>query len=261
MRVFTVDSFTDKPFKGNPAGVCLLEAPETDSWMQSVAAEMRHSETAFLLGDSLRWFTPAVEVDLCGHGTLATAHVLYSVGLASGPLSFSTRSGVLTADRTEDGLITLDFPAHAPVESATPEGLVAALGTSPVWAGMSRFDLLVEVESEQVVRDLDPDLDPDLAGIAAVDARAVIVTAPATETKDADYVSRFFAPRVGVPEDPVTGSAHCVLSPYWTAKLGRSALVGAQLSARGGFVRTTLRDDRVELAGRAVTVWSGDLHA
>lgn len=257
MRVFTVDSFTDQPFKGNPAAVCLLETPATDSWMQSVAAEMRHSETAFLLGDSLRWFTPAVEVDLCGHATLATAHVLYSVGLASGPVSFSTRSGVLTADRTEDGLITMDFPAHPPAEVAVPEGLMTALGASPVWVGMSRFDLLVEVESEQVVRDLAP----DLGGIAAVDARAVIVTAPATETKDVDYVSRFFAPRVGIAEDPVTGSAHCVMSPYWTAKLGRSTLVGAQLSARGGIVRTTLRGDRVELGGHAVTVWSGDLHA
>jgi PhzF family phenazine biosynthesis protein len=255
MRIFTVDSFTDEPFSGNPASVCLLDGPATDEWMQSVAAEMRHSETAFLLGDSLRWFTPAVEVDLCGHATLATAHVLYSEGLASGPLAFSTRSGVLEVTQGPDDTLLMDFPAHVPVEVPVPDLLVKALGVPVLWAGMSKFDLLAEVDSAETIRNLSPDLD----GVASFDVRAVLVTALA-DSEDADYVSRFFAPRVGVPEDPVTGSAHCVLGPYWSAKLGRDSLVGAQLSPRGGGMRTTVRGDRVELAGRAVTVWSGTLH-
>ncbi|MEW9527334.1 PhzF family phenazine biosynthesis protein [Microbispora sp. NPDC049125] len=264
MRIFTVDSFTDRPFRGNPAGVCLLEAPASDEWMQSVAAEMRHAETAFLLAgeengpQSLRWFTPAVEVDLCGHATLATAHVLYSLG-ASGRIEFATRSGILATVDGADGLIGMDFPANPPEAAEAPTGLAAALGVEPVWVGRSRFDLLVEVKSAGVVRSATPDIDR----LTDVEARGVIITAAADETPDGtgpDYVSRFFAPRVGVPEDPVTGSAHCVLAPYWSGKLGRDALVGEQLSARGGIVRTTLHGDRVQLAGRAVTVWSGELH-
>ncbi|MCT9928983.1 PhzF family phenazine biosynthesis protein [Planotetraspora sp. A-T 1434] len=259
MRIFTVDSFTDQAFRGNPAAVCLLEAPATDAWMQAVAAEMRHSETAFVMGEegsrhSLRWFTPAVEVALCGHATLATAHVLYSLG-ASGRLEFATRSGVLTTDQAGDGLIAMDFPAKRATAAEAPDGLVEALGVKPVWVGRSQFDLLVEVESAEAVRSAAPDFDR----LAAVDTRGVIVTAPGDGTS-ADFVSRFFAPRAGVPEDPVTGSAHCVLSPYWSDKLGRDRLVGEQVSERGGTVRTTLRGDRVELAGHAVTIWSGELH-
>ncbi|ETK33753.1 PhzF family phenazine biosynthesis protein [Microbispora sp. ATCC PTA-5024] len=258
MRVFTVDSFTDKPFRGNPAGVCLLDNPVPDEWMQAVAAEMRHSETAFVAdgGDggpyALRWFTPAVEVALCGHATLATAHVLYSLG-ARGRLEFATKSGVLATEQSGDDLIAMDFPAAPPEKTEAPDGLAEALGVTPVWVGRSRFDVLAEVESADVVRALRPDVER----LTAVDARGVIVTAPGDGT--ADFVSRFFAPRVGVPEDPVTGSAHCVLSPYWSGRLGRDALVGAQVSERGGTVRTTLRGDRVELAGHAVTVWSGEL--
>lgn len=258
MRVFTVDSFTDRPFRGNPAAVCLLDEIRPDEWMRAIAAEMRHSETAFVLmnGDgarSLRWFTPTVEVDLCGHATLAAAHVLYALG-ASGRLEFSTRSGVLATELLSDGLIAMDFPAAAATAIEAPDVLVAALGAKPVWIGRSRFDLLVELESAEAVRAVTP----DFARLAEVDTRGVIVTAAATGD-GADYVSRFFAPRIGVPEDPVTGSAHCVLAPYWSGRLGRNVLVGAQLSERGGTVRTTLRGDRVELAGRAVTIWSGEL--
>ncbi|WP_169950395.1 PhzF family phenazine biosynthesis protein [Microbispora sp. H11081] len=258
MRIFTVDSFTDRPFRGNPAAVCLLDETVPDEWMQAVAAEMRHSETAFVLsqGDgpcSLRWFTPEVEVALCGHATLATAHVLYSLG-ESGRLEFATKSGVLATDQEEGGLITMDFPANPATPCPPPEGLAEALGVTPLRTGRSRFDVLVEVGSAKEVRAADP----DMARLTEVDARGVIVTAPG-EGASADYVSRFFAPRVGVPEDPVTGSAHCVLAPYWSAALGRDTLVGEQLSRRGGTVRTTLRGDRVELAGTAVTIWSGEL--
>lgn len=264
MRVFTVDSFTDRPFRGNPAAVCLLDEIRPDEWMRAIAAEMRHSETAFVLrnGDgvrqggarSLRWFTPTVEVDLCGHATLAAAHVLYSLG-AAGRLQFSTRSGVLTTEQSSDGLIAMDFPAAGPTATQAPDGLTESLGIKPIWVGRSRFDLLIELESAEAVQAVTP----DFKRLAEVDTRGVIVTA-AGNGNGADYVSRFFAPRVGVPEDPVTGSAHCVLAPYWSARFGRDVLVGAQLSERGGKIRTTLRGDRVELAGRAVTIWSGELH-
>ncbi|MER6177276.1 PhzF family phenazine biosynthesis protein [Streptosporangium sp. NPDC001681] len=262
MLVYTVDAFTDEFFKGNPAGVCVLGNPVPDTWMQSVAAEMRHSETAFLLEAedggpySLRWFTPVTEVALCGHATLATAHVLYSTGTIPETLEFSTKSGILSATRDKSGLISMDFPAKVLQETSLPVGLIDALGVKPVWGGKNVWDYLVEVESEDAVLDTAP----DFRALEAVDARGVIVTARASR-QGADYVSRFFAPRVGVPEDPVTGSAHCALAPYWSARLGSDSLVGAQLSQRGGVVRTTVRGDRVELAGRAVTVLSGELHA
>ncbi|WP_026876499.1 PhzF family phenazine biosynthesis protein [Jiangella gansuensis] len=269
MRILVVDAFTDRPFGGNPAGVCLLDRQVTDAWMQSVAAEMRHSETAFVEpveGDEaaratpavdyrLRWFTPATEVDLCGHATLATAHVLFERGEA-GPIRFSTRSGVLTVRRDDGGEVGMDFPALPPDEVPVPDGLAAALGAPPVRAGRSRFDLLVELADEATVRNLAP----DPAAMAAVDARGFIVTARADVGAPYDFVSRFFAPREGIPEDPVTGSAHCVLAPYWAAALGTrdgATLTGAQLSERGGTVRATVRGDRVELAGRARTVLEG----
>ncbi|AWS47260.1 PhzF family phenazine biosynthesis protein [Streptosporangium sp. 'caverna'] len=263
MRIYTVDSFTNQFFKGNPAGVCVLGNPVPDAWMQSLAAEMRHSETAFLLGGedgepySLRWFTPSVEVALCGHATLATAHVLYSTETVPETLEFSTKSGILSTTRDKSGLITMDFPVKVLTEVSPPPGLIEALGVKPLWTGKNVWDYLVEVESEEAVRAVSP----DFRALEAVDARGIIVTARASQSSDADYVSRFFAPRVGVPEDPVTGSAHCALAPYWSGKLGTDALVGAQLSERGGIVRTTMRGDRVELAGHAVTVLSGELHA
>ncbi|WP_329086983.1 MULTISPECIES: PhzF family phenazine biosynthesis protein [unclassified Streptosporangium] len=261
MLVYTVDSFTDEFFKGNPAGVCVLGNPAPDAWMQSVAAEMRHSETAFLLGAGdggpypLRWFTPVTEVALCGHATLAAAHVLYSTGTVPETLEFSTKSGILSATRDKYGLISMDFPAKVLQAMNPPEGLIDALGVKPVWTGKNVWDYLVEVESEEAVLATAP----DFRALEAVDARGVIVTARASRA-GADYVSRFFAPRVGVPEDPVTGSAHCALAPYWSAKLGSERLVGAQLSQRGGVIRTAVRGDRVELAGNAVTVLSGELH-
>jgi PhzF family phenazine biosynthesis protein len=259
LPLFHVDAFADHPFGGNPAAVCLLDGPREDVFLAAVAREMNLSETAFLLpaGDawSLRWFTPAVEVDLCGHATLASAHVLWTTGRAapSEPLRFATKSGELVATRRSDAWMALDFPALPPTELASaPAGLVAALGAEPRWLGRSRFDVLVEVTDEATVLAITP----DFARLLEVEARGVIVTARASRP-GVDFVSRFFAPRAGVPEDPVTGSAHSVLTPFWSERLGRTELVGRQVSARGGTVRVTDRGDRVELAGQAWTVAAG----
>ena len=255
MLLFTVDAFTSTAFQGNPAAVCLLESAARTSWMQSVATELGLSETAFLYGNSLRWFTPAVEVSLCGHATLATAHVLYSRG-AGGPLHFETASGILTVNQGAEGLITMDFPAKEVIAESVPKGLETALGANVAGVYRADTDLLVELESDYAVASLTP----SISALLELDVRGVIVTAQASPDRHADYVSRFFAPRVGISEDPVTGSAHCALAPFWTARLGSDHLTGAQLSARGGLVRTTLRGERVDLAGHAVTVISGELH-
>jgi len=268
LAITQVDAFTDRPFAGNPAAVCVLDGPVATSWMQHIAAEMNLAETAFLVPDSeadggLRWFTPMVEVDLCGHATLASAHVLWESGRLdrSAPARFSTRSGLLTARLAPDGWITLDFPA-LPISAATPavaDLLPRALGLDPaaiVAARRGGLDLLVEVASAAVVRSTRP----DFARLAAIDVRGVIVTAR-SDTPEADFVSRFFGPRVGVPEDPVTGSAHCALGPYWADKLGKTSLVGYQASSRGGIVRVTVAGDRVFLGGQAVTVLRGELTA
>jgi len=261
LPIVQVDAFTDRPFAGNPAAVCLLPAPADAHWMQDVAREMNLSETAFLVpqrdGFDLRWFTPAIEVDLCGHATLASAHVLWDEGhLAAGTQArFHTRSGLLTADRRGDW-IEMDFPA-TPAEPATaPAGLTAAIGVTPRFVGRSRFDYLLEVDGEEIVRGCKP----DFGALARVDARGVIVTSRAAAASY-DFVSRFFAPRAGVNEDPVTGSAHCALAPHWTAQLGRPELVGYQASARGGTVRVRLQGDRVIIGGQAVTVLRGELAA
>lgn len=257
--IVQVDAFTDRPFAGNPAAVCILDAPREEQWMRDVAAEMNLSETAFLHrrddGWSLRWFTPEVEVDLCGHATLASAHVLWQDGHLppDAQARFHTRSGLLTAAR-QGAWIVMDFPAKPEQAAPAPDGLEQALGVRPVYTGRSQFDWLVEVESEAVVRALKP----DLGLLARVDARGVIVTARGADGAH-DFVSRFFAPRVGVPEDPVTGSAHCVLAPFWAARLGRDALTGFQASRRGGLVRVRVAGDRVELGGQAVTVMRGEL--
>jgi PhzF family phenazine biosynthesis protein len=253
-RIWVVDAFTDRPFSGNPAGVCLLEAAPDEDWMRAVAAELRHSETAFAVaradGDwDLRWFTPTgVEVDLCGHATLATAHVI------GRDARFHTRSGVLSARVGDE--ITLDFPANPPVAAEAPPGLAAALGAEPEevhWVPALR-ELIAVLADEEMVRELAPDLDA-LAGLDRV--RGVVVTARGE--RDADFVSRVFLPAAGIPEDPVTGGAHTALAPLWAQRLGRDELVGHQASARGGYVRTRLRGDRVELSGRAVTVLEGEL--
>jgi len=261
VRLLQVDAFTDRPFGGNPAAVCLLDREVDEHWMQAVAAEMNLSETAFVDLRSgaegelpLRWFTPLAEVALCGHATLASAHALWQEGVcpAGTRIRFATRSGVLTASE-EDGEIQLDFPATPPSPADPPEGLLEALGVRDAKAWRSRFDYLLELGSEREVRALEP----DFRRLGEVDTRGVIVTA--TAAPPYDYVSRFFAVAVGVDEDPVTGSAHCALSPFWSERLGRDDLVGFQASHRGGVVRTRLRGDRVVLGGRAVTVLRGEL--
>ncbi len=272
MRAYLVDAFTDRAFRGNPAGVVLLDSPADAGWMQQVAAELRHSETAFVLrrGEDyeLRWFTPAVEVDLCGHATLATTKVLTTLGngrvdpdgIGAGPYRFHTRSGELIGRVAADGAITLDFPAWPASTTEQPSGLARALGRPPVATYRAASDLLVELPDEAAVATLAPDFD----AIAVLPYRGVVVTAAADEpppgaVRQADFVSRFFGAEAGIREDPVTGSAHCALAPFWSARLGRDRLVGAQLSARGGHVGVTVHGDRVELAGAAVIVLSGEL--
>ena len=257
MLLLQVDAFTSEAFRGNPAAVCLLREERSEQWMQDLAMEMNLSETAFLLplaggGFSLRWFTPAAEVALCGHATLASAHTLWEETVLDPDETarFHTKSGLLTAER-RNGLIELDFPTTRVEDSDAPEGLLESLGiTNPVYVGRSRFDYLVEVESEQMVRGLDP----DHARLRTIPVRGVMVTSRSAE-EGVDFVSRFFAPGVGVDEDPVTGSAHCALTPYWAQRLGRTELLGYQASKRGGFVRVRLDGDRVKLGGHAVTIF------
>jgi PhzF family phenazine biosynthesis protein len=264
--IFQVDAFTDRPFAGNPAAVCLLPGARDAGWMQGVAAEMNLSETAFLLQRDgrydLRWFTPTIEVDLCGHATLASAHVLWESGelLAGRDACFQTRSGLLVA-RQASGWIEMDLPADPPHEIEPPAGLVGLLGCNPIWVGKGRFDLFVEVDSEETVRALQP----DLRALAALPYpgmpypyRGLVVTARPSSASY-DFVSRFFGPAAGIDEDPVTGSAHCSLGPYWRSRLGRDELVGFQASARGGEVRVRPAGERVILAGKAITVLRGEL--
>ncbi|MET9367116.1 PhzF family phenazine biosynthesis protein [Streptomyces griseoflavus] len=267
MRIRIVDAFTDRPFAGNPAGVLLLDSFPDDDWLQNVALEVNHAETAFahpLPGGggadwALRWFTPATEVAMCGHATLATAHVLHSTGVHRGPVRFATRSGVLVASPGEDGAVTLDFPTAPLTPIDLPEGLGRALGAEPRTAfdtGPNIGDLLVEVADERTVHALRPDLE----ALAACSARGVIATARAENPAlGYDFVSRCFFPNVGIAEDPVTGSAHTALAPYWSERLGRSVLTGLQASARSGRVRTEVRGERTFLRGRAVTVIDGEL--
>jgi len=263
--IFVVDAFSQGRYRGNPAGVVPLEAgdaPDAD-WMQATAAEMRHSETAYLEprpdgSFGLRWFTPSVEVDLCGHATLASAHVLYETGrLATGaPAVFHTRGGVLNATREPDGQIRLDFPAAPPEPCEAPAGLLDALGIAKaeVLRTDGQFFMLV-VPDAATVRDLDP----DFAALGALgDVRGVYVTA-AGDDGEHDIVSRCFAPKVGIDEDPVTGSMHCVIGPYWGERLGKTELRAHQASARGGTMRVRLAGDRVHLIGHAVTTLRGEL--
>lgn len=247
MQFHLVDAFTDQAFAGNPAGVVVLEQPADAEWMQLVAAEMKHSETAFVVAagegaKSLRWFTPTDEVSLCGHATIAVTHVL------GGHQVYDTLSGRLTCTKA-DGWIEMDFPADPPVE--TGEDLSHILDLPAKFTGRARENLFAELESAEAVRQAQPDLD----ALRATWTGRLIITAAGD-----DFVSRFFGPGVGVDEDPVTGSAHCSLAPYWTRKLSKNALVGHQISARGGTVRTEVRDDRVLLRGQAVTVVSGELY-
>jgi len=257
--IFQVDAFTDKPFAGNPAAVCILPEPRSESWMQNVAKEMNLSETAFLHkqqdGFRLRWFTPAVEVDLCGHATLASAHILWETGMLTTQemARFHTRSGLLTAERKGQE-IELNFPATPDEPTDAPPGLGDILGATFKYIGKSSFDYLVEVDSEQVVRSLRP----DFALLRTLTTRGIMVTSVAT-TSGYDFVSRFFAPAVGIDEDPVTGSAHSCLGPYWSRRLGKQELVAYQASERGGVVRVRVAADRVYIGGRATTVLRGEL--
>ncbi len=262
--LYQVDAFTERPFAGNPAAVCLLPEPRDAEWMQLVAREMNLSETAFLHpappedggGWRLRWFTPAIEVELCGHATLASAHVLWETGRLAPeePARFHTLSGLLTAER-RDGTIELDFPARTAEEVEPPEGLAAALGVTPRFVGRSRYDYLLEVASEDEVRASVP----DHARLRTLPVRGVILTAAGSPAGQYDFVSRFFAPGSGVDEDPVTGSAHCTLGPYWSARLGKTSFLAWQASERGGAVRVRIEGDRVKLGGQAVTVLHGQL--
>jgi len=256
-----VDSFTGEPFAGNPAGVCLLPRAAEAEWMQRVAREFNLSETAFLTAEDgayrLRWFTPEVEVELCGHATLASAHVLWTEGLVDRekPIRFLTKSGPLTA-HARGGLIELDFPSRRAQPVVPPWDLARALGAVPRWVGRNEEDLLVLLENERAV----VGLDPDIPALNRLGPRGVIVTA-AAETPEHDFVSRFFAPAVGIPEDPVTGSAHCCLAPFWADRLGRERMSGYQASSRGGTVRVRVDGGRVTLGGAAVTVLRGSLTA
>jgi len=255
---FHIDAFTDAAFRGNPAAVVILDQPRDAFWMQCFAAEMNLSETAFVSRAdkvfNLRWFTPVAEVDLCGHATLASAHALWEVGAApKGEVAFSTRSGILRAVSTHEG-IELDFPAKPVGEDVEPDGLAQALRVDYQYLGKNAFDHLVEVESEHVLRNINP----DMAALSRVQCRGVIVTTRATDT-GYDFASRFFAPAVGVDEDPVTGSAHCCLAPFWAERLGKREMTGYQASSRGGFVRVRVAGDRVHLGGKAVTLVRGTI--
>ena len=262
MTVFVVDAFAERPFTGNPAAVCLLGDRAPDDWMQALAMEMNLSETAFVEPGpdgayGLRWFTPTAEVDLCGHATLACAHVLYETGrlAAVDTAAFNTRSGRLTVTRHSASSLTMDFPATVPAACPLAAGFVEALGFEPTWFGRSRFDWFAVAPDERTVRACQP----NAAAVAALGMRGVIVTARANASSSADVVSRFFAPAVGVPEDPVTGSAHCAIGPYWSERLRTPRVRCHQASRRGGTVDVDVQGDRVHLTGSAVTVLRGEL--
>ena len=255
-QLFQVDSFTNEPFKGNPAGVCILEKPAAEKWMQDLAMEMNLAETAFIYpkddGYHLRWFTPVTEVELCGHATLATAHILFETGILNGnqTAKFQTISGQLTVTKQND-FLEMNFPATPAMPCAVPDSLQHAFGNCQIrWAGKNNFDYLLEVESEAIVTEMRP----DFGLLKNTTQRGVIITAK-SDNSDFDFISRFFAPAVGIDEDPVTGSAHCTLGPYWSTKLKKTNFTAYQASRRGGTVQVELNGDRVLLRGKAVTVF------
>lgn len=257
--LFQVDAFTATPFRGNPAAVCLLAEPADEAWMQQLAAEMNLSETAFLVpiedGYNLRWFTPTIEVDLCGHATLASAHTLWEAGYLAPEQQarFHTRSGLLTADR-KGAWIELDFPAKLEQPADPPLNMAQALGVTPMYVGKNQFDYLVEVASDEAVRTMQP----DFGLLKTLGVRGVIVTSR-SDSPEYDFVSRFFAPGSGIDEDPVTGSAHSCLGPFWAVRLGKQEFTAYQASARGGVLKVRVAGDRVYLGGQAVTVLRGEL--
>jgi len=256
LKQYQVDAFATRVFEGNPAAVCPLESWLDDSLLQAIANENNLSETAFFVpverGFHLRWFTPLAEVDLCGHATLATAHVLFEIlGFPEQQIIFQTRSGELVV-QSKNGLLTMNFPARPPVLQPLSDALAEALGHTPqeVWAAN---DYIAVFESEEIVRSIAP----DFAKLQELDLRGVIITAPGQEV---DFVSRFFAPKIGIPEDPVTGAAHCELTPYWAQRLGKNSFEARQLSARGGRLSCRLDENRVILAGKAVTFMVGEIN-
>ena len=252
MRVYIVDAFTDGPDSGNPAAVCILKEEIPDRAKQKIASEVNLSETAFLLEKDgafeLRWFTPETEVDLCGHATLASAHILFTLGAvpATEDAVFSTKSGVLTASRKND-LIEMDFPSEDPWEVEMPEDLLIAISSEPLYVGRNRFHYIALYENEETIRNAVP----ELSHVRKLDSRGLIITSVSSSDRY-DFVSRFFAPNVGIDEDPVTGSAHCCLCPFWSRRLGKKELAGYQASERGGLVNTRLIEKRVFLSGKAI---------
>ncbi|MEW6528149.1 MAG: PhzF family phenazine biosynthesis protein [Spirochaetota bacterium] len=260
IKVFIVDAFTSEMFKGNPAAVCVLSTGIPDELMQSIAREMNCPETAFVLpqdnGFLLRWFAPLQEVDLCGHATLATSHVLYEqhIATAQQELKFYTRSGLLIVKKEGD-IITMNFPQEIATEYSIPQWVIEALGVKPVYTGKNRMDYLIEVKTEEEVLEINP----DFIALKKMDSRGVIITAKSSRM-EYDFVSRFFAPGLGVNEDPVTGSAHCCLGPYWQQKLQKSTFTAYQASERGGVLKVEVGDDRVYIGGKAVTVLSGHIN-
>ena len=260
MNIYIADAFTNVPYTGNPAGVCILQGPRPKAWMQRVAAEINASETAFLVevdnGFMLRWFSPTAEVDLCGHGTLASAHILWETHTTNATeIRFHTKSGLLTAERDGDWIV-LDFPAEKAVDKAPPAALGDSLKNTFRYVGKNRMDYLVEVADEAEVLSLQPDFEK----MKTLGVRGVVVTAR-TDAQDVDFVSRCFYPGLGINEDPVTGSAHCCLGPYWGSKLGKTGMVARQLSARRGTLKVRNEGDRVRLYGQAVTTLTGVLSA
>lgn len=257
MNIYTVDAFTDKPYKGNPAGVCLLETGKPDKWLKNVAAEMNLSETAFLVkvkdGFMLRWFTPKAEVDLCGHATLASAHLLWETGAAEEEIKFHTKSGMLKAKKYRNW-IELDFPLEPEEETEAPNLLNESLGVPFKYVGKNRIDYIVEVENQKTVENLQP----DFGLMKMLSGRGVIVTAPSDET-GIDFVSRCFFPSIGINEDSVTGSAHCCLGPYWAKKFNKREFIARQVSERGGLLKLNVLDERILIYGQAVTVIKGEL--
>lgn len=260
MQIYQIDAFTDSAFAGNPAAVCILSEKMEDDWMQNLAAEMNLSETAFIYREgknfNLRWFTPSSEVDLCGHAALASAQTLWEAGEVGSEekINFDTKSGILTAEKN-GSWIELNFPAEIEEAADIPENMTKALGQIEiVYSGKNRMDYLLEVESEEIVKNIEPDFDL----LKKIDTRGIIVTAISASDKY-DFVSRFFAPNIGITEDPVTGSAHCCLGPYWSEKLNKNSLIGFQASERGGTVRVKADGNRINLSGKAVTIFRGEL--
>jgi PhzF family phenazine biosynthesis protein len=257
IRLFQIDAFTDKVFGGNPAGVCPLDSWLPDALMQQIAMENNQAETAFFVrnktGFDIRWFTPGVEVDLCGHATLAAAFVVFKLGLVSGrTVEFGSRSGILNVTKDDD-FLTLDFPVDEYAKVDAPEDLVAGMGLAPMEAYKGKTDYMLVYSTADEIENMKP----DLTKISGVPARGIIATAPG---KDVDFVSRFFAPQSGIPEDPVTGSAHTTLTPYWAERLGRTELRARQLSKRRGLLRCRLAGKRVEISGQARFYMSGEIN-